>query len=159
MHLNPKKSESFLIHADWQMSCCSIVQSDRNPFSSRSHRGRIVYDRFKHITSASFVWMVLVEQPVSTSSAAGVSVLHHCDVMINWGRGMGAETREQAAIEKRKSDVSSAFLSLDFIMEITPFTLSTSPFISYCPWQNPFSCCTGMCLFARGLDPTFMFVF
>lgn len=43
MHWNPKKSESFLIHADWQMSCCSPVQSDRNPSTSRSHRGGLQF--------------------------------------------------------------------------------------------------------------------
>lgn len=94
-----------------------------------------------------FLWLISIHQSVSTSSTAcvcvhvSVCVLHHCDVMMNrWltKRRRGGE---------RKSDLSCAFLSLYFIMEITSFTLSTSPFISYCHWQNLFSICTSaVCL-------------
>lgn len=77
-----------------------------------------------------------------------VRILHQCDVMMNGRptkRGRGGEREGE-----RKSDLSSAFLSLYFIMEITSFTPSTSPFISYCHWQNPFSICTSaVCVCVR----------
>ena len=129
------------------LGCCPTLQSDISLFSSRSLTGAIQYqaDLSKEIQPA-FLWMISVEQSVSTSSAAfvcicvSVCILHQCDVMMNGRptkRGRGGEREGE-----RKSDLSSAFLSLYFIMEITSFTPSTSPFISYCHWQNPFSICT-----------------
>lgn len=137
------------------LGCCPTLQSDISLFSSRSPTGGIQYqaDLSKEIQPA-FLWMISVEQSVSTSSAAfvcicvSVRILHQCDVMMNGRptkRGRGGEREGE-----RKSDLSSAFLSLYFIMEITSFTPSTSPFISYCHWQNPFSICTSaVCVCVR----------
>lgn len=72
-----------------------------------------------------------------------MSVLHHSAVMMNRRPTKQRRVGERGGEEKRSC---SAFLSLYFIMEITSFTLGTSPFISYCHRQNPFSMCTSVCV-------------
>lgn len=90
-----------------------------------------------------FLGMISVQLSVSTPHATVLvcspSLWCH-DEWVADERRRGGERKGW----ERKSDLACASLSLYFIMEITSFTPSTSPFISYCQWQKPIFClCPG----------------
>lgn len=120
----------------------SVLHSDMTFLISRSITGGIQHQpQYSTVLQPNSLWLVSVLLSVSTSSTTcGCSPSLWCHD--RWSANNAEKEHSESEREwERRSDLSSDFLSLCFIMKITSFTPSTFPFVSYCQRPDLFSVC------------------